>query len=284
MTSIAKEFNVSTSTVCRYCDLLASSKISDTPKMLAIDEFKGNTGGFKYNAIITDPSSKRVIDILKTRDEEYLKTYFKSLKHPENLEYFLQDMWKPFKNFAQSTFKNAKIVADKYHFVRQVIWALERVRKREQRRLSKEERLFFKRSKSLLLKDYKQLSLEEDLYLHNMFSHSYDLEKAYELTKAFKDFQRAKDYQTAKKELLIWIGMAKESKLEEFKDAITALTNWREEICNSKLIKETNGFTEGCNNKIKVLKRNAYGFRNFERFRKRILHIFNKTPHLATSC
>mgnify|MGYP002517936246 CR=1 FL=1 len=37
----------------------------------------------------------------------------------------------------------------------------------------------------------------------------------------------------------------------------------------------TNGFTEGCNNKIKVLKRNAYGYRNFNRFRKRILHMFN---------
>ena len=37
----------------------------------------------------------------------------------------------------------------------------------------------------------------------------------------------------------------------------------------------TNGFTEGCNNKIKVLKRNTYGYRNFERFRKRILHMFN---------
>lgn len=37
----------------------------------------------------------------------------------------------------------------------------------------------------------------------------------------------------------------------------------------------TNDFTEGCNNKIKVIKRNAYGFRNFERFRKRILHIMS---------
>ena len=37
----------------------------------------------------------------------------------------------------------------------------------------------------------------------------------------------------------------------------------------------TNGFTEGCNNKIKVLKRNAYGYQNFKRFRNRILHIFS---------
>ncbi|MDD6490031.1 MAG: transposase, partial [Clostridia bacterium] len=46
-------------------------------------------------------------------------------------------------------------------------------------------------------------------------------------------------------------------------------------ILNSFDYSITNGFTEGCNNKIKVLKRNAYGYRNFKRFRNRILHIFS---------
>ena len=46
-------------------------------------------------------------------------------------------------------------------------------------------------------------------------------------------------------------------------------------IINSFSTTITNGFTEGCNNKIKVLKRNAYGYKNFKRFRNRILHIFS---------
>ena len=116
------------------------------------------------------------------------------------------------------------------------------VRKREQKRMQKEERLFFKHGKRLLHKKIEKLKDEE-----------------------------------AKKELEIWIEMAKESNLKELKEAITAFTNWKEEICNSKLVKYTNGYTEGCNNKIKVLKRNAYGYKNFERFRNRILHIFNKS-------
>ena len=115
------------------------------------------------------------------------------------------------------------------------------VRKREQKRMQKEERLFFKHGKRLLHKKIEKLKDEE-----------------------------------AKKELEIWIEMAKESNLKELKEAITAFTNWKEEICNSKLVKYTNGYTEGCNNKIKVLKRNAYGYKNFERFRNRILHIFDK--------
>lgn len=115
------------------------------------------------------------------------------------------------------------------------------VRKREQKRMQKEERLFFKHGKRLLHKQIEKLKDEE-----------------------------------AKKELEIWIEMAKESILKELKEAITAFTNWKEEICNSKLVKYTNGYTEGCNNKIKVLKRNAYEYKNFERFRNRILHIFDK--------
>ena len=67
--------------------------------------------------------------------------------------------------------------------------------------------------------------------------------------------------------------MAEESKLPEFKDAIKTFRNWSEEITNSKEINITNAYTEGINNKIKVLKRNAYGYRNFERFRNRILHM-----------
>ena len=53
------------------------------------------------------------------------------------------------------------------------------------------------------------------------------------------------------------------------------MQNWHLGIINSFSSSLTNGFTEGCNNKIKVLKRNAYGYKNFNRFRNRILHIFS---------
>lgn len=53
------------------------------------------------------------------------------------------------------------------------------------------------------------------------------------------------------------------------------MINWMTEILNSFSNPITNGFTEGCNNKIKVLKRIAFGYQNFHRFRNRILHIFS---------
>ena len=247
MTSVAKEFNISTSTVMRYFDLVSYPRLSTAPNVIGIDEFKGNTGGFAYNLIITNPKEHCVLDILKTRDLEYMKTYLKSLNKRDCIEYVTQDMYEPFRRLCKSKFINAKIEADKYHFTRQITWPIENVRKREQKRMQKEERLFFKHGKRLLHKKIEKLKDEE-----------------------------------AKKELEIWIEMAKESNLKELKEAITAFTNWKEEICNSKLVKYTNGYTEGCNNKIKVLKRNAYGYQNFERFRNRILHIFDKKKSLCS--
>ena len=72
-----------------------------------------------------------------------------------------------------------------------------------------------------------------------------------------------------------WILIAQNSRLKDYQDCAATLQNWAKSIFNTFDYPYTNGFTEGCNNKIKVLKRNAYGYRNFNRFRKRILHMFN---------
>ena len=108
-----------------------------------------------------------------------------------------------------------------------------------------------------------------------MLDISSDLSTVYYLKEQLRNYVLYEsDKETARKELNIWIRDAKESEIPELKPAITAFTNWKDSIIASCGQPITNGFTEGCNNKIKVLKRNAYGYRNFERFRKRILFIF----------
>ena len=84
-----------------------------------------------------------------------------------------------------------------------------------------------------------------------------------------------KDHKKAKELLLEWMDYAKSSNFKRFQKCADTFFNWFSGILNSLNTPVTNGFTEGCNNKIKVLKRNAYGYKNFSRFRKRILHIFN---------
>ena len=101
------------------------------------------------------------------------------------------------------------------------------------------------------------------------------LSTAYYLKEKFLDILDCKDKQSAKKALSNWILNAQDSGLQSFINCSKTMINWSPGILNSIEHPYTNGFTEGCNNKIKILKRNAYGYRNFNRFRNRILHIFS---------
>lgn len=99
------------------------------------------------------------------------------------------------------------------------------------------------------------------------------LRHAYLLKNEFYKFMDCKNSYDAKKQLGKWNMMVSVYDLPEFKDCFNTFTNWQKEILNSFDCPYTNGYTEDVNNKIKVLKRNAYGARNFNRFRNRILHM-----------
>lgn len=269
--SVATRYGISTNTVTRICDLL-DYNLHRLPEVIAIDEFKGNAGNEKYQGILTNPSNHRLLDILKTREKSYLVDYVRQYKR-DNVKLFIMDMWEPYKDIAETYFTNAMIVIDKYHYVRQVYWAMNFVRKRIQNTLSNEERLYFKRHRYILDKMEHTLSPYQKQCLERMLGYSEDLYNAWQLKEIFYEFRKEQDPNKAAKILRIFIETAKDIGLPEFQPAITAFTNWFEYIINSKRTPYTNAFTEGTNNKIKVLKRIGYGYRNYERFRKRILHL-----------
>jgi len=272
MKSVAQEFSVSSTTVSRVFDIVSYS-LHKLPSVLAIDEFKGNSGGEKYHAILTDPGRKKLLDIIPSREKLTLSGYFRAFTRREHVKLVVMDMWEPYKDLAKYYFPNAILVIDKYHYIRQVYWALDRVRKRVQKRFIDEKRIYFKRSRKLFFARFKRLSDEKKQQLQVMLSQHADLLNAWQLKEMFCEFKDCADYEIAKKLLKQWILTAQEISLPEFSDCVTAFLNWFGCILNSKLTPLTNAFTEGMNNKIKVLKRNAYGFQNFERFRNRILHL-----------
>lgn len=274
--AVARELNISTNTVTRIFDTVGYAQKS-LPNALSIDEFKGNTGGEKYQCIITDPVKKVVLDILPERTEAYLAKYFAkfSKSERENVNYFVSDMWKPFANIASVWFKNSTQVVDKYHWIRQINWAFENVRKEEQKKFSKSHRRYFKKSRMLLLKRFDKLSDEQKQQVNIMLYASPTLSTAHFYKEEFLKILDCKDRESAKKAMSDWINSAYDCGIPQFVKCAKTMVNWLTGILNSFSTSITNGFTEGCNNKIKVLKRNAYGFRNFKRFRNRILHMFS---------
>lgn len=270
-TEIASRFNVSVSTAIRYFDCV-NYRCKQLPEVLSIDEFKGNAGGQKYQSILADPQHRKVVDILPNRYESDLIRYFKSFPDRENVRYFVSDMNPHFREVAHICFPNAVIVADKYHVVRQAVWAMERVRKTEQKKLSDRFRKYFKRSRWLLNKAVDKLTDDEMERLALMFEIAPRLADAYRIKNEFLDVIRSKSSSVGKQKLILWLQSVEVMDLPEFHDCTKACHNWFQEILNSMDVPWTNGFTEGCNNKTKLLKRNCFGVRNFRRFRNRILH------------
>ena len=268
---IARKHNISTTTALRYFNLVNYSHKA-LPEVLSIDEFKGNAGGEKYQTILTDARDRKIIDILPNRKKADMIRYFRRFKNRKEVKYVVIDMNPHFREVAEICFPQATIVIDRYHVTRQAIWALERVRKEEQKHLSLDWRRFCKHSKALLNKPPDKLKEDEREKLRIILGLSTRLEQAYFLKNDFLFLMHSPNSQVAKELLDDWIYRAESSHLPEFQDCTRAIHNWGQLILNSFIVPFTNGYTEGCNNKTKVLKRVCYGLRNFHRFRNRILH------------
>ncbi|MDD4142951.1 MAG: ISL3 family transposase, partial [Bacteroidales bacterium] len=251
---IASALGVSESSVGRWLNLLEFGKPAALPKVLSIDEFRGNTEYGKFQCILTDPVHKRIVDILPTRYHSQIYGYLQDFSNRNQVQYFVMDMNREYLDIAKKLLPNAKIVIDRFHVVRYATRALENVRKRVQMKLLPEQRKYFKRSRKLLLAHMRNLSAENKAAVERMLLMSRDLREAYLLKEVFYEFMDSSNSLQAKERLRIFRAHAFVTELPEFDACLTMLNNWEPYILNAFDCPYSNGFTEGVNNKIKVLK------------------------------
>lgn len=273
-TSIAKRVGVSVSSIIRWFDKL-NYPHPKLPECIAIDEFRGNAGGEKFQCNLSDPVKHKIIDILPNRDSEDLCKHFLEYTYEERakVKKVVMDLSTLFRSVAKKLFPEAKIIADKFHVIRVVINSLENVRKRIQKEFHDAKRKWFKRSRQLLLKPEYKLTDDDKIELNRMLNSSHELEKAWLLKEKFYEIFRNETRTEAKRELRDWLLLANQLSVPEFQHCITTFTNWSTEIANIVGENISNGFIEGSNNKIKVLKRISFGVQNFRRLRNRILSL-----------
>ena len=276
--AIGGELGVSASSVNRWLKHLPKFKPSKLPRVLSIDEFRGNSGGERFQCILTAPEERKIVDILPDRSVCTIQEYLKTFPNREEVECFVMDMNRAYRDIARTFFPKAAIVIDRFHFVRYGVWAFENVRKRVQKSLNPQQRKLFKRSRKLLLARASRLSTEDRQAVEVMLSHSEDLTRAWLLKEEFFKFVDAKSSAAAKAALDSFRYFAKRIRLAEFTECLRMLNNWEEYILNSFDCPYSNGFTEGINNSTKALKRATFGMPNFHNFRARILHCNSLYP------
>lgn len=272
---IANNLRISTTVVFNLLKIIRINRIK-ADKVINIDEFKGDSGKEKYQTIIGDSHRKLVLDVLESRKQEILNKYFNSYDEAEkkSVEVFVSDMYLPFKNIKRKHFSNAVHVIDRYHFVRQVTWAFENIRKSIRNKVSTQERIHFMRSRKLLCKPQINLSSKEKIKVSIMLERNERLREAYLVKESFYTYvMTSKNKSEAKVRIRAWIDYLKSLNQKEWRHCITSFTNWIEEISNSFEYNYTNAFIEGKNNKTKVLKRITNCMPNFHNFRNRILAL-----------
>lgn len=265
------------------------------PKVISFDEFKADTKEGKYAFILNDPIHKKVLDVLPSRKKERLIQYFTHTENRRSVEYIISDMYEPYLLVQKAMFPHAKYVVDKFHYIRYIMKALDDIRIRLQRNYgekSKEYKLLKNKKNVALLRKYSNdvsWWVEVERYrnghivkvlpgeiIQELLSIDEDLRRGYQLKELFLDIINHAPLDDVKRQLTCFIELCRESKINEMIEASNTIENWLEYIVNSFIDKRyTNGYTEGTNNKIKVIKRNAFGYKNFKFFRKRILYIFN---------
>lgn len=266
----------SSSTVIRRFKEVANNEMKTgvrLPKAIAIDEYKGDTDAGTYQLIIANAETHEPLDILPNRRKDTIKDYL--YQYGADVELVVMDMNPSFKAAVKTALGRPVIVADRFHYCRYIYWAIDEVRRKVQKEWHAYDRKKCKRMRHVLYKRSEKLTDKHRWYLNRYLSMSDELKTAYELKEAYYEwFDWAKttdDVVEVKRRLQDFYRKVEQAQIPAFLKAIQTLKNWQVEILNSFSFKYSTGFLEGINNKTKVMKRNAYGFKRFDHFRAKIL-------------
>ena len=272
--TIAKNINIDSGFISKMLPYLSVTN-NTLPRVLCIDEFKGNSGKYKYQVALLDGENHKVIDILECRHKHFLCDYFKKFpkEQLDNVKYLVTDLWESYKDIGITYFRKAKIVADHFHWVRYACNALDKIRIEVQSNLPKSERKYFKHSRYLLLS--RRCNIRKDRYdeLENMLiNYSENLRIAYREKECLLDIIHSEESSENKKNLFSeWVKRNLESPVPQLFECAKTYQHWSYEIKNSLEVTYSNGPIEGTNNKIKALKRVTFGMTKFENFKARIM-------------
>lgn len=245
------------------------------PRVIGLDEVsirKGHT----YRIIVSDLVRHRPIWFGGTdRSEASLDEFFAWLgpRKSMRIELAVMDMWRAFRKSTTKNAPAARILFDKFHVLRHLSDALDHVRKSEYKRLAGRDRRFIKGQKYTLLSHSENLTLEGRQSLKLLLRANKRLNTAYMLKESFGQLW---DYQRegwARRFFDQWRAALKWQRLkpyEEFAELIERHWDGIAAYCEPRN-KVSLGFVEGLNNKIRVIQRRAYGLRDPEYLRLKIL-------------
>lgn len=296
--SVARKCQVSESTVLRVFDKHCHIPRLKLPKVLCIDEVytKLNNYKSKYSCVLYDFINQSIVDVYPSRRMDYLRYALKYIPKSErdNVEYICMDMYKPYKLIVKEYFKKATICVDSFHVIKDINDSLKKIRINIMKQYNPSSLEYY------LIKNFNYLLHDRNINLDNkarynkrfdrylnyrdllnlLLSINSKLEKAYELKEIYTTFNASMNYEEAKDNFDHIIDLFIEADIDEYKDIVSMLKNWKEEITNSFIMinnrRINNGIAESINANIAKIIYNTKGIKDNRRRRKRIMYSINK--------
>jgi len=269
-------------TLVRRCVTEEARRLLEAPdkpppaQVLGLDEFSIRKGQV-YDTAVVDLEHKQVMGVVSGHRQGEVAAFFDALPEPEGVKVVVMDMHEPFRQAVELCLPQAKVVADKFHVLMHVHRALDQVRTSLQPQKGRKGELF--QARWLLLTAVERLTWERRVQLRGLLGRYPLLQQAWALKETFRTWYHTTDRAEAETKLALWENSVREQGPEPFRALLPMLRIWRQEILNYFDHPYTNGFLEGKNNRIKVIKRVAYGYRNLTNFRQRILLTNIKETH-----
>lgn len=247
-------------------------------KKLGLDEITQLKGGKNYCAVLVNIETRKPIALLKNRKKETIAEYLKSLGKEilEQIEEVSIDLWIGYKSVIEEMIPNAQIVGDRFHVMKLINEELDSRRRKEKRealsikkKKEREEKVAgITHSKYPLLKKKEQLNEEEKEKIEEIKKVTPFLGEMYEHKEKLREIYEEKiSSDEAFYKLIEWTGKAH----KYFPKSCRTIRRWIDEIVAYFDHRTTQGVVEGINQKIKLIKRNAYGLTNFDNFRRIVL-------------
>lgn len=270
---VAREEDVGEALV-RRCVTEEARRILGVPqrmppaRVLGLDEFSIKKRQV-YDTAVVDLERKHIMGVVSGHRQSEVADFFTSMPEPDEVRVVVMDMHEPYRQAVELCLPKASVVVDKFHVLMHIHRALDQVRSSLQPQRGKKGELF--RARYLLLTASERLTEGRRTQLMELLARYPVLGHAWRLKESFRDWYRSATCTQAEAELILWERTVREQSPVPFRKLLPMLRIWRREILNYFNYPYTNGFLEGKNNRIKVIKRMAYGYRNHDNFRQRIL-------------
>lgn len=246
---------------------------------IGVDEVSRKKGHI-YQTVVYDLSERRLLWTGAGRGQDTLARFFAEWgsERCAEIRALCCDMWDPYMAAIREATPKATLVFDRFHLVRQLLTAVDRVRKDEVRELKGRCPELLKGTKYLLLKRPENLTPKQRSRLGRLEKLNLKVNRAYLLKEAFQQVWEYKNKPGARAYLKKWFWWATHSRLEPMRDFAWLLRRHEEGVLNWFRFPITNGVVEAMNNNAKAISHRSRGFRSEKWFGIVLLHCLGKLP------